>query len=61
MPVVRAIRAALPDVPISIDTTRAGVAEAALDAGATCSTTSGASAADEALARSLARADCPSS
>lgn len=34
VPVVAAIRAALPDVPISIDTTKAEVAEAALDAGA---------------------------
>ncbi|HEY7131075.1 MAG TPA: dihydropteroate synthase [Candidatus Limnocylindrales bacterium] len=34
IPVVAAIRAALPDVPISVDTTKAGVAAAALDAGA---------------------------
>ncbi len=34
LPVVRAIRAALPDMPISIDTTKSEVAEAALDAGA---------------------------
>lgn len=34
VPIVAAIRAALPDVPISIDTTKAEVAEAALDAGA---------------------------
>ena len=33
-PVVRAIRAALPDMPISIDTIKREVAEAALDAGA---------------------------
>jgi len=33
-PVVRAVRAALPDVPISIDTTKPEVAAAALDAGA---------------------------
>ncbi len=33
-PVVRAIRSALPDVPIGIDTTRPEVAEAALEAGA---------------------------
>jgi dihydropteroate synthase len=33
-PVVRAIRAALPDMPISIDTTKPEVAAAALDAGA---------------------------
>jgi dihydropteroate synthase len=34
VPVVRAIRAALPEAAISIDTTKPGVAEAALDAGA---------------------------
>ena len=34
VPVVRAIRDALPDMPLSIDTTKRGVAEAALDAGA---------------------------
>src|SRR3954447_22035570 len=34
IPVVREIRAALPDVPISIDTSRAEVAAAAVDAGA---------------------------
>jgi dihydropteroate synthase len=34
VPVIRAIRAALPDIPISIDTTKHQVAGAALDAGA---------------------------
>ena len=34
VPIVSAIRAALPDLPISIDTTKASVAAAALDAGA---------------------------
>jgi dihydropteroate synthase len=34
VPVIRAIRAALPDMPISVDTTKPAVAEAALDAGA---------------------------
>lgn len=34
LPVVRAVRDALPDMPISIDTTRAEVAEPALEAGA---------------------------
>ena len=34
VPVVTAIRRALPDLPLSIDTTKRGVAEAALDAGA---------------------------
>jgi dihydropteroate synthase len=34
VPVVQAVRAALPDVPLSIDTTKRAVAEAALDVGA---------------------------
>lgn len=34
IPIVRAVRAVLPDVPISVDTTKADVAEEALDAGA---------------------------
>ena len=34
VPVIAALRAALPSTPISIDTTKAAVAEAALDAGA---------------------------
>lgn len=34
VPVVRALRAALPDTPISVDTTKVAVATAALDAGA---------------------------
>ncbi len=34
MPVIRALREALPDVPLSIDTTKPSVAAAALDAGA---------------------------
>ncbi|GIW20932.1 MAG: hypothetical protein KatS3mg065_1228 [Chloroflexota bacterium] len=34
VPVVAALRTELPDVPLSIDTTKASVAEAALDAGA---------------------------
>ena len=34
VPIVRALRMALPDVPLSIDTTKATVAAAALDAGA---------------------------
>ncbi len=36
VPVVAALRAALPDTPLSIDTTKAAVAEAALAAGADC-------------------------
>lgn len=34
VPVIRAIRAEFPDLPISVDTTKAGVAASALDAGA---------------------------
>ncbi len=36
VPAVRAIREALPGLPISVDTTKPAVAEAALDAGADC-------------------------
>ena len=34
VPLIRAVRSALPDIPISIDTTKPGVAAAALEAGA---------------------------
>ena len=34
VPVIAAVRAALPEMPISVDTTKPGVAEAALEAGA---------------------------
>ncbi|MFN8622869.1 MAG: dihydropteroate synthase [Chloroflexota bacterium] len=34
VPVIAAVRAALPDLPLSVDTTKAAVAEAALEAGA---------------------------
>jgi len=34
VPILRAVRAALPDTPLSVDTTKADVAAAALDAGA---------------------------
>ncbi|HET9522261.1 MAG TPA: dihydropteroate synthase [Candidatus Limnocylindrales bacterium] len=34
VPVIAAVRAAMPDVPLSVDTTKPAVAEAALDAGA---------------------------
>ena len=34
VPLIRAVRSALPDVPISIDTTKPGVAAAAIEAGA---------------------------
>jgi dihydropteroate synthase len=51
VPVVRAIRGALPDVPLSIDTTKAGVAEAALDAGADMINDIWGVGADDSLAR----------
>jgi len=34
VPVIRALRAALPDIPISVDTTKPAVADAAIEAGA---------------------------
>jgi len=51
VPVVRAIRAALPDMPISIDTTKPTVAAAALDAGADLVNDVWGVADDDALAR----------
>ena len=56
VPVVAAIRAALPDMPISVDTTKPGVAEAALDAGADLVNDVWGVAADDALARARRRA-----
>lgn len=49
IPVIRAIHAALPDIPLSIDTTKPSVAEAALDAGASLVNDVWGVAADEAL------------
>ncbi len=51
VPVVRALRAALPDMPISIDTVKRDVAEAALDAGADMINDVWGVAADGALSR----------
>jgi dihydropteroate synthase len=59
IPVVSAIRAALPDVPLSIDTTKAGVAEAALDAGADLINDIWGVGPDDALARVAAARKVP--
>ena len=59
VPVVKAIRAALPDMPISIDTTRAEVAAAALDAGADMVNDIWGVAAEDALLRLAAERSLP--
>jgi dihydropteroate synthase len=57
VPVIRAIRAAVPGVPISVDTTKAAVAAAALDAGADLvNDVWGVAADDELLGLAAARA-----
>jgi dihydropteroate synthase len=59
VPVVAAIRAALPGLPISVDTTRPGVAAAALDAGADMLNDVWGVAEDTALVRLAAERDVP--
>ena len=59
VPVVKAVRKALPLVPISVDTNRAIVAEAALHAGATMINSLGGFHFDEMLAGVVAKARCP--
>lgn len=59
VPVVRALRAALPDVPISIDTTKPAVAEAAIAAGAHLLNDVWGVAADGGLARVAAAGRVP--
>jgi dihydropteroate synthase len=59
LPVVGAIRAALPDMPISIDTTKASVAESALDAGADLLNDVWGVGPDEAVAALAARRGVP--
>ena len=59
VPVVEAIRAALPDVPISIDTTKPAVAEAALEAGANLINDIWGVGADDTLARLAASRQLP--
>ncbi len=59
VPVLRAVRAALPDVPLSIDTTKSEVAEAALDAGADLLNDVWGVAPDTSLARLAAERSVP--
>lgn len=59
VPVVRAVRAALPGVPLTIDTTKPAVAEAALDAGADAINDIWGVAAEGALARVAAARGVP--
>jgi dihydropteroate synthase len=59
VPVVRAVREALPGMPITIDTTKPAVAEAALDAGADAINDIWGVAEDDALARIAAGRGVP--
>ena len=59
LPVVAAIHAALPDVPLSIDTTKPGVAAAALDAGAALVNDVWGVSTDDAMARLAAARGVP--
>ena len=59
VPVVAALRAALPDTPLSIDTTKPAVAEAALAAGADCINDVWGVGDDDALARLAAEQGVP--
>jgi dihydropteroate synthase len=59
IPVVRAVRDALPDMPLTIDTTKASVAEAALDAGADAINDVWGVAEDDALPRLAAERHVP--
>jgi dihydropteroate synthase len=59
VPAITAIRAALPDVPISVDTTKPGVAAAALVAGANLVNDVWGVAADDSLARLAAERRVP--
>jgi dihydropteroate synthase len=59
VPVVAALRAALPDMPLSIDTTKPAVAEAALNAGADLLNDVWAVGSDDSLARLAAERGAP--
>ena len=59
VPVIAAIRAALPDLPISVDTTKPRVAAAAIDAGANLVNDVWGVAADDSLARLAAERHVP--
>jgi dihydropteroate synthase len=59
VPVVRALRTALPDVPISVDTTKPAVADAAVGAGADLLNDVWGVATDDALLRTVAERGVP--
>ena len=59
VPVIRAVRAALPEMPISVDTTKPAVAAGALDAGADAINDVWGVASDEALSRLAAERGVP--
>ena len=59
VPVIRAVHEALPEIPISVDTTRAGVAAEALDAGAQLLNDVWGVAAEDDLLRLAAERDTP--
>jgi dihydropteroate synthase len=59
LPVISAIRAALPDVPVSVDTSKPAVAEAALEAGAVLLNDVWGVSTDDALARLAAARGVP--
>jgi dihydropteroate synthase len=59
VPVIAAIHAALPDVPVSVDTSKPAVAEAAIDAGATLINDVWGVSPDDAMARLAAARDVP--
>lgn len=59
VPVIAAIHAALPGVPVSIDSSKPGVAEAALDAGASLLNDVWGASTDDAMARLAARRGVP--
>ncbi len=59
VPVIRAIRAALPNMPLSVDTTKPAVAQAALDAGANLVNDVWGVGPDDALARLAADRHVP--
>jgi dihydropteroate synthase len=59
VPVIEAVRAALPDMPLTVDTTKPGVAEAAIEAGADAINDIWGVAADDAVARIAAARNVP--
>jgi len=59
VPVVAAVRAALPEIPVSIDTTKPGVAAAAIEAGAALVNDVWGVAVDDALSRLAAERGVP--